>query len=156
MEKKKIVKYAAAGLLTTSLVIGVGLHLFDSNIDHLNEYCPLNSILGVEHQIHKINYDYSVYGINAYYENETTSIEYINPTTIQKEDGSTIYTLPAGYTLVNGVGVRIVHKPERIVITQGTPVFPEGSQPGDIVKRSDIEIVNSEDIYAIPVPTRSK
>lgn len=156
MEKKKIAKYAAAGLLTASLVTGVGLHLYDSNVDHLNEYCPLNSILGVEHQIHEINNNYGVYGINAYYENETTSKEYINPTAIQKEDGSTIYTLPAGYTLVDGVGVRIVHKPERIVVTQGTPVFPEGSQSGDLVKKSDIEIVNSEDIYAIPVPTRSK
>lgn len=54
INKKKIVKYAATALLTTSLVVCAG-GMYDASVNHDNEYCMLNYIFGLEHQANKIN-----------------------------------------------------------------------------------------------------
>ena len=96
INKKKIVTYAAAGLLTATIATGIGLHIYDSNIDHYNEYCPLNQVFGVEHQVYAINNDHDV----------STSAKYLEDGIMRfygEAEEKTIYVAPAGYTLKNGV-----------------------------------------------------
>lgn len=54
MEKKNIKKYAATGLLAVAL-LGVGLDIKDAKVNHEEEWCPLNHIFGMQHQVNKIN-----------------------------------------------------------------------------------------------------
>ena len=91
IDKKKIIKFAGAGILTGALVMGVGLHLYDANIDHLNEFCPLNNVFGLEHQVHEINNNGLSMDAVAYDDS------FINITAPAEE--RTIYTLPPGYIL---------------------------------------------------------
>ena len=55
IKKSNIIKYGSAYLLAGSFFTFLGVKLYDSQIDHLNEYCPLNDYLGVNHQINVIN-----------------------------------------------------------------------------------------------------
>ena len=54
MKKQKIKKYAGAVLLTVAL-LGVGVRVYDATIQHYFEWCPLNHIFGLKHQVNKIN-----------------------------------------------------------------------------------------------------
>ncbi len=155
VDKKRIVKFAAAGLLTATLATGIGLHIYDSNIDHLNEYCPLNNIFGAQHQVHEINNEYAVYGINAFYA-ENGRAQLVSAPMISEKDGKTIYTAPIGYELSNGQVVKNVgfdelekDKEDAIVLTSGTPVYPEGAQPGDIIRKSDIQVYDPQVVKLI-------
>ena len=133
VDKKKIIKYTATGLLTTYIATSGIINLIETNIDHLHEYCPLNKILGIEHQIDEINEQYGLAGLNAHYEDEINIQETVKPTTIQNEDGQIIYTIPDGYILEGEVGIKNIHKPERIVIKQ-----------------------KSKELYYISIPSKSK
>ena len=147
INKKEIVKFAASGLLT----IVFGLHIYDSNIDHTNEYCPLNNIFGAQHQIHEINNRYAAYGINAFYA-ENGEVQFVSSPIKTEYDGKTIYTVPSGYILYNGKVVKTVKYTdgeEAIVLTDGIPVYPEGAQPGDIIRKSDIQVYDPQVVKII-------
>ncbi len=55
VDKKKIVKYAAAGLLTFALGTGITITAYEASVDHDLEYCHLCDIFGLEHQANAIN-----------------------------------------------------------------------------------------------------
>lgn len=146
INKKKIVKYAGAGLLATYLLTFGGMHLYDSHIDHLNEYCPLNNVLGLQHQVHKINNEYSVYGINAFYA-ENGEAQLVSAPMKTKINGKVVEMTPIGYGLSNGKivkNIKINDGEDVIAVTRGTAIYPEGAQPGDLIKKSDIQVYNPQ------------
>lgn len=154
VDKKRVVKFAA-GLLTLAFGIGSGVHIYDSNIDHLNEYCPLNNVFGAQHQVHEINNEYAVYGINAFYA-ENGEVQLASAPKKTEKDGKIVYTAPIGYELSNGQIVKNVgfeelekDKEDAIVLTYGTPVYPEGTQPGDIIRKSDIQVYDPQVVKLI-------
>lgn len=57
MKKNKVIKNLVVCAGAAAIIGGgtaVGLALYDSHIDHTEEICPFTHILGVEHQIEKI------------------------------------------------------------------------------------------------------
>ena len=152
INKKKIVKYAAAGLLTVALVgTGIELHLYDSNIDHLNEYCPLNNVLGAQHQVHEVNNKYAVYGINAFY-TANGEVQLVSAPMKKEIDGKIVYMAPSGYVLSDGKAVKTIKYTDvekAIVITEGTLVYPEGAQLEDLIKKADIQVYDPKVVKVI-------
>lgn len=113
MEKKNIKKYAGVGILATSLSIAAGIagiSLFDSHIDHLNEYCPLNYYLGVEHQIENIHQGNSYYGVTAFpVENGRIQLVSTPEVVMDSSSGNTYFYAPPGYTLEGENAVKTVN-----------------------------------------------
>ena len=52
INKKKIVKYVSAGILATTLISGISIGIYDTNIDHTKQLCPISSLplIGNLHQ----------------------------------------------------------------------------------------------------------
>lgn len=67
INKNKIKKYAASALIVASLLLPKGITALEVPEEHLDKWCPLNKILGVEHQIDKIN---SLPGYTAKYSSD--------------------------------------------------------------------------------------
>ncbi len=151
INKKNIVKYAGVGLLATCLNVFNGMHLYDTQVDHLNEYCPLNDIFGVNHQIHEINKNYVQDGIKAYY-TENGEVQLISGLKKTILDGKKYYSAPVGYTL-NGdqavKNIKLANTDDGIVLTRGTPIYPEDAQPGELIRKSDINIYNPQVVSVI-------
>ena len=89
MTKENIKKYVGAGLLSIAILAGAGLCIeaIDLNIEHTEEWCPLNSILGVEHQMRKIENSYK---FNSYYD-ESGDMYYCDFDVIFAKDGIVEY-----------------------------------------------------------------
>lgn len=47
INKKKIKKYVGIGLLTATLTAGVGLVIYDKQIDHTQEVCPITKLFSI-------------------------------------------------------------------------------------------------------------
>ena len=133
----KIKRYAAYGLVSVCLLAGTALHIIDANIDHLHEYCPLNNVFGVEHQVGRINKEYKNQGITArYVEDSYITEDIIQAIQKTKDDGTIVYSAPSGYSLEGGKAVKsIAHYGKSIVLSQST----DGNE--------------SKDYYGIPVPS---
>lgn len=119
MEKRDIIKYAASSILAGTLAYGGGLVLVESQTDHLNKYCLLNELFGLEHQVDKINHEYADEGYFAEYVEEHDTDINIDPTRFTKTevldaskgtrpDGTKFYSCPVGYTLSGTVCSRTV------------------------------------------------
>lgn len=123
INKKNIIKYAGIGLVFAGMISLEAMSIYDAKVDHLEEYCPLNQIFGVEHQINEINNMQNEDGIHAYYaEDGLVKIKSAPMQVIQ--DGEVIYVAPSGYILANGEvikNVRVTTGEDAIVITKGTP-----------------------------------
>ncbi len=173
INKKKIVKFAASGLLCTALTIGAGISVCDAQIDHYNELCPLNNVWGVEHQIWKINNDndfttnasllkdgiiedtvpaariYTVPdGYSLAFDVKTGLSFYtkeVDGEIVDKILAEPIISVPSGYILEGTIGIKQtkVTDGDAIMITRDYYNYPEGSEPGDIVKKSDLELVGT-------------
>ena len=173
INKKKIAKYVGAGLLCTALTIGAGIKVYDAQIDHYNEICPLNSVFGIEHQIWAIDNDNdftthaSLVEDGIVEENIPAAIVYTAPDgyklAFDARTGQSFYTkqvdgeivdkipakpiikAPSGYTLsgTNATKKKTVTDGDAIMITRDYYNYPEGSEPGDIVKKSDLELVGT-------------
>ena len=106
MDKKKV-KYVVGGILTSLALGGAVLtgaavvrhelvSILDRDINHLEEYCPYNDILGVNHQINAINKnDEYVAKLNRRKEIVITTL----PVAIENQDMTT-YVAPEGYELL--------------------------------------------------------
>lgn len=121
-DKSKIIKYAGAGLLSVCVIAGSGIYFKEKNVDHVNEYCLLNEILGIEHQIKKINEQVS----NEYraYAVEHGKVELHSD--FITENGKTF--LPAGYVLEDDYGVKTVNVPgpdDAVIITKSSIISDE-------------------------------
>ena len=160
----KIGKKALAivtGLLVTAGAALTGAHVVDYNVDHLKVYCPLNDILGVEHQIGKINNEYADQGIRAYISEKGNGILtiYSDVKTETNSRGKEVYYCPTNFTYSSGgKGTKnILTDPTKntIYITQGDVMYPEGTQPGDKVDKKDLGIWDPEIIGTIDVPEKT-
>lgn len=85
IRRNKIVKYAATAMLTASIAICAG-GVYESSVNHDNEYCMLNHIFGLEHQAKKINNGANGFRYDAVYVSE-----------------GGLDTIPDGFTLYQGV-----------------------------------------------------
>ena len=132
---------------TIGLTIG-GIEIKDNNVDHLNEYCPLNNLFGVEHQIDKINHDYRSLGIRAYYvEGDKTDIYYNYVDKIDKTDDALNYN---SVVEIPGVvkSVYFENNDPKILITKGEIMInKEGQQIG---------ICEADKYKIIKVPKKNK
>lgn len=54
INKKNIKKFAGAALISTALVTGAGIS-YESSVNHDHEFCMLNYVFGLQHQVDKIN-----------------------------------------------------------------------------------------------------
>lgn len=110
INKKKIVKYAAAGLLTAVLATGVGFEIYDSTIDHTQELCPLTNFLGDEHQYRQMINDYKAKGIKGFaaYQHKLVS----------EADGSLVDAIPIAPTIENSNGILSYSLPEGYYLTR--------------------------------------
>ncbi len=154
MQFKKFVNYVAIATIIAGLGVGATGATVCHNTDHLTHYCPLNNIFGIEHQINKVNHDYITDGIQAYkIENGTVTLK-TAALIIQEEDGRLARYLPEGFKNNNGEYEKEITVPfsGEIAITEGTPIFPEGAKPGDIVRRKDIGVLAPELIRVISRP----
>lgn len=120
-DKSKIIKYAGAGLLSVCVIAGAGISFKEKNVDHVNEYCPLNGILGIEHQVEKINEQVS----NEYraYAVEDGKVELHSD--FITENGKNI--LPEGYVLEGDFGVKTVNvgTDDAVIITESSIISDE-------------------------------
>ena len=161
MEKKinkgNIAIFATAGLLTITIAAGVGLTICESNIDHLHEYCPFN-VIDAQHQVNKINDNYVEDGIRAYYSHDDETTIYSDLVRVEA-DGQVLEVAPKGF-IINGSqaekNILLDSSGDVIVITQGTPIYPEGAEPGDIIKKSEIGVWDPEVVNVIEVPKRTR
>ncbi len=155
INKKEIV--VCAVILAICMGAGaVGVAMYDSNIDHLNEYCPLNNIFGVEHQIDLINDEYSikraVYATNG-------EVTLVSGLTKIENDDEMVYAAPVGYTLSNGQAkktIKLNGVEEGIVIIEGVPVSSDGQVLNGLTKKSDIQLYDPRISNIIEKPSKSK
>ena len=116
MKKKKAVSLlikavslvAIGGVVATGAVLvrnGVA-RLLDKNINHLEQYCPFNNVLGVNHQIKKINY---TEGYKASLK-EDGNIEVIADAIVEESNGNKKYIAPEGYELEGSHCVKTLTK----------------------------------------------
>lgn len=138
-KKRKIAKYAGISILAAALITGIGVEVYDASIDHYHEYCPLNNIFGIEHQIDIINNDGNEKGIYAHLESEKRG-----------------YIAPVGYELVGDraikttktvINAQIIKNKEGEVIGYAAPVGYELA--GDKAVKTNIHEINPVE-YAIP------
>ncbi len=111
-KNNKKIKIIGGTLAATIALTGTGLvacELYDSKVDHMHEECPFNKVLGVEHQINKINKqtkdtDMVASHVNVIsVDNITDSIpagKYTNAA------GETTYSVPKGYVLEGSNAVK--------------------------------------------------
>lgn len=113
MEKKNIKKYAGVGVLSMALTagaVGIAIGCYESSVDHLNEYCPLNYYLGVEHQIEEIHQGNSYYGVTAFpVENGRIQLVSNPEVVMDSSSGNTYFYAPPGYTLEGENAVKTVN-----------------------------------------------
>ncbi len=142
-ESKRRVKGACIGIASIAL-IGLciqGIEVCERNIDHVNEYCPLNGILGVEHQIEKIDAmgGYSAYLLDdEYYKGDVLFKETVNPYTYETKEGSYLVA-PEGYVLEGDKAVRTTISSDKItyvgddaiVVTQDKDIMITKADNGD-------------------------
>jgi len=110
INKKKIIKYAAAGLLTTVITTGVGFEIYDFTIDHTQELCPLTNFLGDGHQYAAMKRDYYVQGIPAV-------VGYTHKL-VSEVDGNVIDATPIAPTIENSNGILSYSLPEGYYLTR--------------------------------------
>ena len=119
---KDFVTAIAVSTLISALSINKGIKIYDDNINHLSEYCLLNDILGVEHQINKINEEYGKNGIKAYEVKDNKVILKSCCKDIIPRKSGYYYKLPDGYRIIHGElerEVNIDDEDVKIVITSG-------------------------------------
>lgn len=146
MKFGKFADFIAIATVITGIATGMTGAKICHNTDHLTQYCPLNYVFGINHQINKVNHDYKGYGIQAYkIENGTVTLK-TAALIIQEEDGKIARYLPEGFKNNNGEYEKEITVPfgGEIAITEGIPIFPEGAKPGDIVLIDDIEIIGPQ------------
>lgn len=134
---------AIATVITGIATAGITGAKICHNTDHLTQYCPLNYVFGINHQINKVNHDYKGYGIQAYKVKDGTVTLKTSYITVIEDDGEETNYIPEGFHDENGEYVNNITLPFNgdIAITEGIPIFPEGAKPGDIVLIDDIEII---------------
>lgn len=97
INKSKIIKYAGASILTATLIAGAGLTIYDNNVDHTNEICPICNVLsyqinlstgqkvtiGIIHQMQEMQQEYqdanqnvTMAYVTEYKESDETIIAY--------------------------------------------------------------------------------
>lgn len=141
MEKRGYLSLALASLMALG-VASILIDEVDKRFDHTNEICPLTKVFGLEHQVNAINSDSNnlFNGISAKIVKEYTEI--FPATEITNPDGTRIYVTSRG--AISG-DKAIVHSSGNFVfISKGDVILPEGAKEGDIIKKSDIKIENSE------------
>ncbi len=122
INKKNIIKYAGIGLVAAGMLTLGTMSIYDNGVNHLEEYCPLNRIFGIEHQVSEINNNYSEEGIQAYCGEDGWVQIKSAPEEVQ-EDGEVIYIALDGYMKLNGElvkNVRVTMGEDAVVITKGT------------------------------------
>lgn len=140
-KKRKIVTYASVGLVGVALATRAGISIVEKNVDHLNEYCPLNGLLGVNHQILKIN-EHRSEGYEAYpLDSDYYTIE-VEPY-ITHDGNETHYSVPEGFTLQDGKDVKNIYVgDDAIAITKGKVVdviVDDSIDKGYILSYEDIK-----------------
>lgn len=119
---KRIAKYAGAGLLAAVLATGVGLGIYDTQVDHTQEICPITKLLSIPtavngeyipdftmgislHQFPEMKKDYADKGIEDVtisFGEQTKKVvdtQTVPPYIVTLEDGRQVYSAPAGYVL---------------------------------------------------------
>lgn len=160
IDKKKIITYTASGLIAAT----AALHVADSTIDHYNVYCPLNYVLSVEHQVHKINDDCDVSTFAKYFEDGYIDVSEEKAINSVADENIRAYTLSDDGSIgeefsaiqENTITTRVYYPDAAIVVYKRDVIYPDGAQPGDIIKKSDLEYGDSEAICIIDVPKRTR
>lgn len=123
--KNNIIKVVAISTIIGALSLNKGIKVYDDNINHLSEWCPLNNILGIEHQIKRINKDFGSHGIQAY-KVENNAVYLTSELNILYEDDNSFYfNLPNGFVYKDKQGVKkvdILDDSIKLVITSGDVV----------------------------------
>ena len=149
-KKRKIKLYSGLGALITTSGLLVGLKLYDNTIDHLHEYCPLNNILGVQHQINNIKLNNINYGIDAVaMKNGKMTLASTYPTHFDgkiytySNDSSITYIANENSVLIDNTEyttIKVDDVDDAIIIVKGYPVYPDGAAADDYIKVDDIKI----------------
>ena len=131
-----------------------GIEICDGNVDHVNEYCPLNSVLGVEHQIKKINAmsGYSAYLLDdEYYKGDVLYTETVNPYTYKTDEG-TYFVAPEGYVLDGDMAVRTTISSDKITYVGDDAIVVTKDKEIVMVKTdNDDYTLSYEDIIPEPI-----
>lgn len=100
MKKDKIIKYTGVGVVCLSLM-GSGLSILETSINHNEKICPFVTIFGVDHQINAINDDINNQneGIYASYVENEIDTTITDPIYIKHSDGTEVYYAPLGCKL---------------------------------------------------------
>lgn len=124
INKDKIKKYFAVGILTTALFTAAGLNIVDAKTDHTEELCVIcriesSSVLidgqvgtvGIQHQLKEMEKDYLEKGqdvnieYNSAYQNYYDEEEITRLSRANLESGGIYYSVPKGYKAVELDGV---------------------------------------------------
>lgn len=129
-----IVKLSGAIVLTGALAL-TGIDIYDTTIDHVNEKCPLCSIIGLKHQSNVINHRYQDDGYYAYYQeadpDTKRAIDTIDAIVTRGVNGTLSYAIPEGYEGYVLVGnkcvkyVDIAEVKEQVIILKNDGIICE-------------------------------
>ena len=152
MKKENIKKYVGAGMVSIAILAGAGLGIVEATTDHTHEWCPLNSILGVEHQMRKIENSFEI----AYYKDESGHTHSCNFDVIFAKDGIVEYVRDAGFTMDED-GKKIYHTSEgylsgtkavkRIQYAEGDAIIINKSAPERIF--AIIPVIGEESVSLV-------
>lgn len=144
IDKKKIVTFVGAGLIAASLIAGIGV--YDAQVDHTKEVCAITQVMNLipnttynefgiyaptgvlGHQMKEMEKDLVDEGIEdaivAYVkdktiESEGTVTQTILPMKSVLANGEVVYSVPAGYVLVQDENGQMVGEKE----VKATEVF---------------------------------
>jgi len=140
INKENLKKFASISILGTALVAS-GIAIEHASINHLIEYCPLNNILGVEHQLNAIK-NIELYNTS---EKNGETIYHTNDFRIYKYDAKLVDAL---------VAKEIDHYIENdaIIVLYDVYACNEHKNKNGRVKESDLIHVGSEVFKTIELP----
>lgn len=126
--KNKKIKLIGFALVGTLGITSLGCYIYDNTcVNHLNQECPFNKVLGSRHQVNYINNNYELLGVTA---KETTLIktgvhEYVREiSTTTKDDGTIVINVPDGYYYdkVSETFIKNVRTYEPVLDINGTQI----------------------------------
>lgn len=132
--KNSIQKYAACGLILTTLIGGaVGLEIHDQHVDHTKAICPITRILNVipnagkvptgvaSHQWPKVKEELAGKGVTDATISYGTLYDTVKltqtaePIVVKRNDGSIVYTAPEGFVLTTDDNGKLVCQKTEII-----------------------------------------
>lgn len=130
----KIVKLGGTLVLTGAIAL-TGINIYDRTVNHIEEKCPLCSIIGLQHQANVINNRYQNEGYFAYYQpadpDTKRAVDTIDAIVTRGANGTVTYTIPEGhegYVLVGNKFVKyvdIAEVKEQVIVLKNDGIICE-------------------------------